>query len=755
MNRHFNALAFALTLVSITINSYCGIPELNWTKRSDWLDVKKDITPAAVGDGKTDDSAAIQAALDKSKLVYLPPGTYLITNSLIIAGKVRHLGRMIIGHGNSTVLIWGGAEGGNMIIDSGNARSTYMGFVLDGNNKAANGLAHTNAPGGFETQIIHKYIHFKNLTDCGLYRKGAPATAEVIIENCVFENCGRGIGRLWFNDYDYTIDGCEFIDCGIGIDCFHGNFYVRNSRFERSKIADIIATPEHSSSIRRCISIGSKQFVIFDSPISPLTIENCTIIDWKDEKGAIVLKAMDKHPGINAAPFTMFDCYFKNSSGSGTIINVLEPGQQIFLSQNKIDGDYKMVSGEKADVWNVPEGKIKPVYLPSGTKFLKDKVETPNKIFDVVKDFGAKADGKTDDSDAIQKAIDAAAKEGNGAIAYLPMGTYAVAKIIVVTGKDYVFGGVRFLTKLFRLKGTGANSEPILEIKDPENITIEGMDIVRQNVPNSTENSIEILHTTSGNRPTKAIYNNIAVVGRGPKNDMPKGMVFKNLGQKDEVLIKVFEGHISVVDSADAKMLFNDSYYGSFLIEGKSKKRNGIIGVLTRLGAVVPYALYVKDNHSFIASDFYVEQVDNGYFFAGDERLPHGRITIQGPKLQPFESETAITVNIENYGGEIYIGGTQFYCTPKVMKFIHKGKNTLDFVIWASVFYMPEFNFSSTANIEPGIIGCNRVSSEIKSLEFKNIGDTTKLLKNISKALDDLRLLGRLDLEMNYNIKIH
>ena len=41
-----------------------NIPELNWTERSDWVNVKTDITPAAVGDGVKDDTAAIQKAFD-------------------------------------------------------------------------------------------------------------------------------------------------------------------------------------------------------------------------------------------------------------------------------------------------------------------------------------------------------------------------------------------------------------------------------------------------------------------------------------------------------------------------------------------------------------------------------------------------------------------------------------------------------------------------------------------------------------------
>ena len=70
------------------------LPNLDWpVKRSDWIDVKPDVTPAAKGDGIADDTPAIQAALNKPmakgstwkpKTIYLPPGTYRITQTLIL-----------------------------------------------------------------------------------------------------------------------------------------------------------------------------------------------------------------------------------------------------------------------------------------------------------------------------------------------------------------------------------------------------------------------------------------------------------------------------------------------------------------------------------------------------------------------------------------------------------------------------------------------------------------------------------------------
>jgi len=66
------------------------LPDLNWEPRWDWINVKTDITPRAVGDGVADDTEAIQAAcnmvrnLDDPRFstVYLPPGIYRITRTI-------------------------------------------------------------------------------------------------------------------------------------------------------------------------------------------------------------------------------------------------------------------------------------------------------------------------------------------------------------------------------------------------------------------------------------------------------------------------------------------------------------------------------------------------------------------------------------------------------------------------------------------------------------------------------------------------
>ena len=54
----------------------------------------------AIGDGTTDDTAAIQAALNTGKTVYIPDGTYKITSALTVTGNSR----FIYGNGANSII---------------------------------------------------------------------------------------------------------------------------------------------------------------------------------------------------------------------------------------------------------------------------------------------------------------------------------------------------------------------------------------------------------------------------------------------------------------------------------------------------------------------------------------------------------------------------------------------------------------------------------------------------------------------------
>jgi len=126
------------------------LPALNWQQRSDWINVKTDpaVSPHAVGDGSNDDTSAIQAALNiasntlQPKAVYLPSGTYKITDTLHLS---QSQGGLIIGDGANTTIRWSGVQNGRMFWSDGAPYCRYVGINWDGNNIADVGIEHSSS----------------------------------------------------------------------------------------------------------------------------------------------------------------------------------------------------------------------------------------------------------------------------------------------------------------------------------------------------------------------------------------------------------------------------------------------------------------------------------------------------------------------------------------------------------------------------------------------------------------------------------
>ena len=720
-------IACFLLLVLLAVPAFAAmrdIPSLSWRERSDWINVKSDVKPPAVGDGQADDTAAIQAAVDlgrQSKAVYLPPGTYRITKTLVLNGPAT--GCLVVGHGRDTRLVWDGPQGGRMFWSNGVAYSRYVGLSWDGRGKAAVGFDHA-AQERFETEVRHEHEAFRNFTEYGIRvgHQQKVASAEILYRNCLFENCGTALAFLTFNDYDNTIDGCEFRNCGTGVLDNKGNFYARNCHFEGSRRADFVIGSEHGSSIRRCTSVGSRRFIEEVGTIAPLTVQDCHVAGWTDGEGAVHL---------NGSPVLMFDCSFVQSPSDRPPVHLANGGQKLLLCNNRpetLEGLVRTSPGAK--IHAIPRGRLRGVVASAHQQFLRDSAAVPGKVFDAVTDFGAKGDGKTNDTAALQAAIDAARKEGQGAIAYLPTGRYVVSKTLAITGRDYTFGGSGFRCGLV---WRGEAGKPLIEIDGAQNLTLADLAVGNHDLgPMNHGDDIRV--TSSSGAPCRLVLDEVYGFGMYQRSPDAHGLHFDRLPPGSVVDAIHVQGNLRVTGSDRALLLFRTSYEGTITIEGPAASQDGLLGFLTRLATQSKPTLRVRDNRSVTMSDFYNEQSDQHLVFEGSPGQPEGAVTIQGPKMHMFTQEPVF--DIRNYAGRIYYGQSQFYNEPKEPRFVSKGTRPVRLVLAGHFWYDTKPRFELGPEVKLTLLA-NR--------EVPDAGVDDEAMKAIAAALDDLRRLGELD----------
>jgi hypothetical protein len=719
------------------------LPALNWEPRSDWISVK---AQGAVGDGVADDTAAIQSAFDLIKrgvTIYFPPGTYRVTKTLVIDSpdkKSALYGVLIVGHGRDTRLVWDGEIGGTMIQEEGMGYSRWVGLELDGAGKAAIGAYHCS---NYTFETVHRKIHmaFRNFTQYGVRAeptKDRFAMAETSFENCLFEKCGVAVSFVQFNDYDETFDGCEFRDCGTGIECVHGNFYARNCHFEGSTVVDLLSQPEHGCTVRRCTSLNSNMFLRQANPVATMVVEGCAVGGWKEPAGAL---------SFSGAPALVFDCAFSDPPAGGTCaINVQSHWQKLLHSQNTAPEGFPLFNPEahqRANVrlYEIPAGERQRAALAPTQQFLTDQVAIPGKVFDAKRDFGAKGDNVTDDSAAIQAAIDAARVAGKGAIAYVPAGEYVVKETLKLSGAGYCFGGAGMLST--RLHWQGAADGTTVEVTDPDHLTIENLDLQKQS-------GVDLLQTGTG-QPSDVTYDGLFV---SRPNDEPYGggIWLRGLREQATVRIPCVAGLMRFTDCARATILVPLSYYGALIVEGKDKARSGLTGILSRFSGG-PWNVLVRDNQSLVMSDYYSESSANIFLFEGGPDDPPGRITIQGAKLHLLEKTAGNALETRGYAGQIVIGPDQFNAAKSGGVKL-EGDRPLEVALIGCCFYHALLQPQVTGGAHLYLLG--DLAVDVKDLLPAEAPDLyadslpAEKLPLLAGALDDLRRLGEADLRVDH-----
>ena len=269
-----------------------------------WLDVRRDF--GAAGDGKTDDTPALQRALDeirehkRASVLYLPAGTYRITQTLTTARKA-HQDNMVTVVGEdpaSVVLRWDGPEGGTMFQwDAWYAKLSRLTF--DGAGRAETCLRYGPH---FSTYNETSDLVLRD-AKYGIVFGGPDSAgqAENEVLRCRFLRCGVGIQTVNWNSMDIWVWYCRFEDCGRGIHNVMGNWHAWENLFLRSKISDVSLMNLMAFSVVNNTSVGSKRFLDFSSGHtwgSPTSITGNRVLDPTGDWAMIL---------DNAGPYLVVD----------------------------------------------------------------------------------------------------------------------------------------------------------------------------------------------------------------------------------------------------------------------------------------------------------------------------------------------------------------------------------------------------------------------------------------------------------------
>lgn len=177
----------------------------------------------AVGDGSTDDTSAIQAAINAAIVsgtpVFVPTGTWII-DSLSTSAGVGAQPLTIRGAGFGSILkLKAGTTAGNMIFVNPSTVSglTVENLMIDGNkaNVSGNGRygirVHTD-------NVTVRGVYFRDTIQEGIYHSAGSGglNSRMIVSDCIFHGCGRyGIAAEFISGI--TITGCTAEDCGAGL----------------------------------------------------------------------------------------------------------------------------------------------------------------------------------------------------------------------------------------------------------------------------------------------------------------------------------------------------------------------------------------------------------------------------------------------------------------------------------------------------------------------------------------------------------
>ena len=341
------------------------------------LDARRDL--GAVGDGVADDTAALQKGLDLScgvsqkttRVLYLPPGTYRVTKSLVVNGS---LGPWLYGAGRDLVRIRlaDGSKGVTSVLrthpkDDGDTSAdwfmrTVRGLTVDaGDNPAADGVRWyaTNTGSLADVRVVGNGPVGVN---SGFLGKNGPN----LIQDVTVEGFKVGVRSHWH--WGQTLSRVTLRNCDVGL------------------------------SVEACV-VAAEQLV---TDGCRLPVEVRMPKDWHWWAGVLTVVGADLRGGGPVAVHNRGILYARDVTAAGF--------------PTALDDRGTPVPGPPAEfaslgVRSLFDGPTAPLRLPVKPEPAEEWETDPAKWL-CANDHGATAGDNRDDTAALQKAIDAAAAAG-------------------------------------------------------------------------------------------------------------------------------------------------------------------------------------------------------------------------------------------------------------------------------------------------------------------------------------------------------
>jgi Pectate lyase superfamily protein len=245
----------------------------------------------AVGDGRNDDTSAIQAAFDaafgssdsphgasgkySNKPVFFPAGQYRITSALTMRSVQ---GGLIFGAGILATNITNTTSGGTAIRTNGCAYTCFRDLAIQATGGSGSGSIAFDLDWDNTGSVALNANYFENIAFSGelginIGSSGYMGSENVFV-NCYFTNCaGQGLVTRNFNALDQTIIGGGASNCGIGYKVLTGSIQlIMNVGLAENINYDIDIS---SNSVNAIIGCRSESVNFINAPAGTFSIVSC------------------------------------------------------------------------------------------------------------------------------------------------------------------------------------------------------------------------------------------------------------------------------------------------------------------------------------------------------------------------------------------------------------------------------------------------------------------------------------------------